>query len=142
MFETKNRKWGHYRKKKAPIEALEEENASKIAEPPKAVLFIQHTANSELASEARKVIQTLRPWTKINLKVVERGGQKLQDILSKSNPWGNVDCGRIDCFTCSSSSKCEKSTFKSCFQRSVVYQTWCHMCTVTHRTDKSDEDHG
>ena len=64
VFKTRNRKWGHYRKKKAPIEALEEENASKIEEP------VQHTANSELASEARKVIQTLRPWTKINLKVL------------------------------------------------------------------------
>ena len=43
-------------KKKPPIEALKSEEVELIDDPPKAVLFIQYTANSELASEVKKII--------------------------------------------------------------------------------------
>ena len=115
-------------KKKPPIEALKSEEVELIDDPPKAVLFVQYTANSELASEVKKIIQELRPWTGLNLKVVERGGQKLQDLLCKSNPWDNTDCGRTDCFTCISTTKSEKPKFSNCYQKSVVYETWCQTC--------------
>ena len=77
---------------------------------------------------------------KINLEVVERGYQKLRDILSKSNPWENNDCRRKDCFICHRSLKCKKLNFKSCFKRSIVYETWCQMCKMTHKNVETDED--
>ena len=111
------KKWVHYRRKKQNIVALENEKSEKIDSPPKAVLYVQHTVNSELANQLRKTIQDLRPWTQINIKVVERSGQKLEDILTKSNPWDSTDCGRLDCFTCKSSCKDNVPKIKSCFQR-------------------------
>jgi len=135
----KENKWGHYSKKRPPIEALEMENKDKIEAPPKAVLFVQYTVNSELATEIKKLVQTLRPWTNLNLKVVERGGHKLQDILCKSNPLDSTACDRVDCFTCNSSIKCEKQNFKSCYKRSIVYETWCYTC-LKHHSNMSEHD--
>ena len=119
-------KWSHYNKKHAPIEALEKVEQKDA--PPQAVLFVQFTENGELASRIREVIQKLKPWTGINLKVIERVGEKLEDIIHKSNPWENSDCKREDCFTCLSSSKCDEPNYKNCQKRSVVYQTWCQTC--------------
>ena len=58
----KVKKWNHYRKRKPKIGAIEMDDAEKVAkEPPKAVLFVPYTVNSELASQIKKVIQDLRP---------------------------------------------------------------------------------
>ena len=66
-------KWRHYKCKKKPINALETD--TKLGnQPPKSVLFVQHTLNSGLANAIRKIILDLRPWTGINIKVVERFG--------------------------------------------------------------------
>ena len=119
----KERKWKFYNKKKEPIEAIIEDEKEKVENPPKAVIFVPNTDNSELASEVRDMIQKLRPWTSINLKVVERAGDKIADILCKSNPWDSVDCKRKDCFTCESTVGTEKLRIKNCRQRSVIYET-------------------
>ena len=66
--------------------------------------------------------------TGINVKVVERAGDKIQDLLHKSNPWEDQDCERKSCPTCESSSKSDKCEFKDCSKRSVVYETWCQTC--------------
>ena len=87
---------------------------------PKAVLFVQHTPESELAKEIRKVLNELRPWTNISIKVVERAGERVQDILHKSDPWENRDCGRKECPTCITSSENDKIPFRSCTKRSVI----------------------
>ena len=79
-------KWIHYRKRKAVIKALEAQESEKVDLPPKAVLFVHNTPNGELASDIKKIIADLRPWTGYNVKVVERGGTKIQDLLCKSNP--------------------------------------------------------
>ena len=133
-----SRKWLHYRKQKAVIKAQDSE---KVDTPPKAVLFVQNTPNGELASDIKKIIADLRPWTGLNVKVVERGGTKIQDLLCKSNPWDNSDCSRIDCFTCSSSARSDKPNYKSCYRRSVVYETWCNTClTKTSREIEPERD--
>ena len=75
--------------------------------PPKAVLFVPNTVDSALANEIRENVQSLRPWTAINIKIVERAGEKLQDILCKSNPWGSQDCKRENCFSCEAATKFE-----------------------------------
>ena len=86
----------------------------------------------------------MRPWTGVNLKVVERRGQKLQDLLCKSNPWDNTDCGRTDCFTCISTTKSEKPKFSNCYQKSVVYETWWQTCLDANSENEisnNDDDH-
>ena len=72
---------------------------------------------------------------------MELGGQKMKDLLCKSNPWENSDCGRLDCFSCSSSSKEKEPKFKNCYRRSVFYETWCNTClTDISRELEPDRD--
>ena len=61
---------------------------------------------------------------------MERAGDKIQDLLHKSNPWEDQDCLRKSCPTCSTSLKSDKCEFKSCSKRSVVYETWCQTCVI------------
>ena len=67
----KKGKWHHYKKKKERIEALEGDENDKVEDPAKAVLFVPNTANSVLASEIRETVQSLKPWTALNIKIVE-----------------------------------------------------------------------
>ena len=126
VTEKTNNRWNHYAKKKEPIEALEKQIQKDL--PPQAVMFVQYTENGELANRIRTVISQLKPWTGLNFKVVERVGEKLEDLLHKSNPWEKTDCKRADCFTCNSSAKSSEPNYSNCSKRSVVYQTWCQTC--------------
>ena len=62
------------------------------------------------------------------MKVVERAGKKLEDLLVRSNLWSGKDCERQGCLLCETKSKTEKNTSQSCSKRNSVYQTWCHTC--------------
>ena len=76
-----------------------EEDIEKVdnKDMPKSVLFVQNTPDSILAKNLRKMLQELKPWTQIGIKVVERTGERLEDILHKSDPWDMKDCNRKDC---------------------------------------------
>ena len=74
-------------KKKEPINVLEAE--LKAEDPAKAALFVRYTKNSEFAGQVREMINKLKVWTGIGIKVVKRAGDKLQDLLHKSNPWND-----------------------------------------------------
>ena len=100
------KRWHHYEKKKERIVALEKEIMP--TSPAKAVLFVQYTENSGLAGQIRELVNSLKPWTGIGLKIVERAGDKL-DILHKSNPWSDEDCERNSCPTCRTS--CESDEY-------------------------------
>ena len=99
-----------------------------MSDSPQAVLFVAHTNGSELAKRIREAIQILKPFSKINLKVVERAGKKIIETLHKSNPWENAMCERKNCIPCESSKKEMEEKFKNCKKRSIMYQTWCHTC--------------
>ena len=53
----------------------------------KAVMFIPYTKHSELAQRMRESEDKMESMTGYRLKIVERGGSKLVDMLHKSNPW-------------------------------------------------------
>ena len=136
-IEKPSNRWKHYLRKKAPIDFLEKVETKEA--PPQAVLFVQFTPNSELSSRIREVINKLKPWTGISLKVVERVGEKLEDMIHKSNPWDNTDCERKDCFSCKSSAKMSEPIFNYCKTRSVVYQTWCQTCLESKNPNISSD---
>ena len=84
------------------------------------------------------MVQILKPWTGIGLKIVERAGDKLQDLLHKSDPWDDQDCLRKDCPTCRTSMNDEKSPYKNCKKRSVTYETWCITCLNKHEKENKN----
>ena len=60
----------------------------------KSVMFVPFTRHSELAMRLRKNEERMEKQTGYRLKIVEKGGTKLVDILHKANPWAGEDCGR------------------------------------------------
>ena len=59
---------------------------------------------------------------------MERASVKLQDIITKSNPWKGTDCQRSNCLLCFTKTKQEKPNLQDCHKRSLVYETWCITC--------------
>ena len=74
------------------------------------------------------------------LKVVEKAGDKLEDILTKSNPWQGLDCGRRACLLCKTKQKTQKNLSQDCHTRNLVYQTWCISCQAREE-EKIEKDH-
>jgi hypothetical protein len=68
----------------------------------KAVMFIPYTTHSELATRFRENEDKMQEMTGYRLKIVEKGGTKLVDIIHKANPWACQDCGREICLLCTS----------------------------------------
>ena len=100
----------------------------------KAVMFVPYTTNSELAKQLREAEEKLLNLTGYKLKIVERAGTKLEDMLPKSNPWQGKDCGRELCLLCETKQITEENQNQDCSKRSVVYEMWCMSCY------KEDED--
>ena len=63
----------------------------------KGVMFVPYTRHSELALRMRESEEKMQDLTGYRIKIVERGGTKLMDILHKANPWAGSDCRRRGC---------------------------------------------
>ena len=105
----------------------------------KAVLFAPYTRNSALAMKLREAEERLATLTGYKLKVVERAGTKLEDILTKSNPWQGIDCGRKLCLLCETKEKTGKNKGQDCHKRSCVYEIWCLDCQDAGEKEVEDK---
>ena len=70
-------------------------------------------AKGEYARRLRAAEPTLSDLTGYRVKIVERGGTTLEQLLVKSNPWAGGQCGRVKCMQCltlkdGGDSKCSK----------------------------------
>ena len=95
---------------------------------PKAVIFVPYTPNSELAKELRKVEENMLALSGMRLKIVEKAGIQLKNILVKTNPWAGMDCQREGCLPCSTRAETGEGKGKACYKRNVIYETWCGSC--------------
>ena len=86
-----------------------------------AVMFVPYTKESELTRQLRQAESELGLQTGVRIKIVERAGTKLMDLLHKADPWKGIDCGREQCFLCSTKKKTEKRKEQDCTRRSIVY---------------------
>ena len=71
--------------------------------------------------------------TEFKIKVVEKAGMKIKDILHRKDPFKKDDCGREDCFVCSSNGKGKKF----CNKENISYKIKC-----TEECRKRDIYHG
>lgn len=60
----------------------------------KAVMFVPQTKGSRLAKMLREKEYEMEKLSGFRMKIVERAGEKLEDILCQSNPWAGIDCER------------------------------------------------
>ena len=96
--------------------------------PVKAVMFIPHTIDSGLAKALRKNEEFLQEITGERVKIVEKAGTKLEDILTKTDPWKGLDCGRENCFLCATKALTGKGLSQDCSKRNIVYEIKCLTC--------------
>jgi hypothetical protein len=62
------------------------------------VIFVPYTAHSELATRLRDNGEQIQSMTRYRLKIVEKVGTKLVDLLHRANP--GEDCKRLRCLLC------------------------------------------
>ena len=113
---------GLKRRKKGTVGGGNNTKKAKGGGGAKAVVFVPYTTGSMLAKRMREEETVLEKMTGYRLKVVERGGTKLEDILVRKNIWEGEDCGRPHCLLCKSKAKEEKPSKKSCTKRNAVYK--------------------
>ena len=94
----------------------------------KAVIFVPQTKGSRLAKSLREKELELEKLSGWRFKIVERAGEKLENILHQSNPWSGQDCERKGCLMCKTKAETGKNTRQNCSKRNVLYETWCETC--------------
>ena len=94
----------------------------------KAVFFVPYTVGSTLAKRLRDAEENLKGTTGYKLKIVERGGTKLEDLLHRSDPCQGQDCCRQGCLLCATKQYTGKNSTQDCSKRSLVYKTYCISC--------------
>ena len=94
----------------------------------KAVMFVPFTVGSSLAKELRESENMLSKSTGAKIKIVERCGSKISDILTSADPWKGEDCMRESCLLCMTKSTTGKYRSQDCKRRSIVYETSCLSC--------------
>ena len=119
---------GHQDKDQEQIRDKNKDNNNSMKENVKAVMFVPFTEGSALAKRMREAESSLQDMTGYRLKIVERAGTKLEDILTKADPWQGQDCGRPMCLLCQTKQRTGKHTSQDCTRRSVVYESWCLTC--------------
>ena len=92
------------------------------------VLFVPHTPGGGLQKLIQRAEDNFAALHKIpRVKVIERGGSKLQDLMWKKDPWSRTTCGKADCLICCSKSK-KEGTAMACRVESVCYVLSCDRC--------------
>ena len=91
-------------KKRKRVTEIEVEGKKKIM----SVVFVPHTYKSELAKRLRERLEKLEKLGSLKLKVVEKTGEKLVDLLHRSDAWSDMDCSREDCLICGSAGEKER----------------------------------
>ena len=78
----------------------------------------------------KKKEEELNKISRRRVKVIEKTGTQLQRILTKSDPWGEGCCERVDCLPCASNTK----TKGNCRRINTVYENTCLLCKETGST--------
>ncbi len=93
------------------------------------VVFIAMTRNGELKRRYEREIRK----SGLRIKVVERTGRTLKSQLQTSNPFREANCGRNDCFVCTTSNT------GNCNTESVTYDIKCEGDDCTEREEYRGE---
>ena len=104
------------------------------APPVTSVLFVPKTQDSGLARGLQEVELRLSAITKERVRVTERGGKSLLQLLHTNDPFTGAPCGRDTCIPCNNSGK-EK--MENCDKRGIVYETFCRSCLEVAEAKKA-----
>ena len=82
------------------------------------VMFVQATPGETL----KKRIQAVCDQSELKVKVIEKGGRSMKQILQRSDVAMGGGCGRTDCVVCKSDDR------GLCSKEGVGYMVWCPTC--------------
>ena len=82
------------------------------------VMFVEATNDSNYKKNVEKLVQK----HKLCIRVVERAGQTVKQVLQRSDPFQKMKCEREDCFIC------RNDIPINCRERGVCYQLQCSIC--------------
>ena len=89
------------------------------------VLFVPHTPNGALAKLLQNEDDKYRRGTDMKrIKIVERGGKTVKEMLSQTNPWAKDGCTRVDCLPCFG----ERGRGGDCQKENICYRIFCQEC--------------
>ena len=97
----------------------------------KSVLFVTPTPGGVLAKELQKREEELNKNTNERIKVVEKGGLKVKDILGSKNPFKRSNCSQKTCPLCTKSDLVDIQTEEvkiPCSTNNVGYRWRCLTC--------------
>jgi hypothetical protein len=97
----------------------------------KSVLFVTPTPGGVLASELRKREADLNKFSEERIKIVEKGGLKIKDILSSRKTGKNSKCSKETCPICTESKFVKVNPDKKqlpCNTNNVGYRWRCLKC--------------
>ena len=137
MIKGKTKTWKREDIYDENAEEAEPEGPKRKVKKLQTVIFTQHTEHSELAHRIRRKLNELEKVGQIKVKVVERSGTKLEELLHKSNAWENKDCLRENCWICSESNLGGKKG--QCYKKNITYETYCITCYKNTKKEKLKE---
>ena len=82
------------------------------------VMFVEASPDSKYKTEVEKLARK----NKLKIRVIERAGQTVKQLLQRSDPFQSRICGQNDCFVC------KHNLPINCRERGVVYQLICKLC--------------
>ena len=88
------------------------------------VLFVEQTEKGRLAKSIREVLTRLESLLGFRVKVVERSGTSLRNLMPNTNPWAGSHCSRTECTTCNQVGEVKPD----CTRRNLVYENICNDC--------------
>ena len=88
------------------------------------VLFVEQMRDGRLAKDIREVLKRLEVILGFKVKVVERAGTSLKNLLPNTNPWAGAHCSRTECITCNQGAE----ELQNCTKRNLVYENVCLEC--------------
>ena len=115
-----SRKWG------GEVESKLEENKKTRKMEVASVLFVPRSERGTLTERLRKEEEVISCQSGYRVKIVERGGTKLGDMLIRSDPFAGADCRRKDCYQCLTKSITCK--WIPCWRRNSTYMATCFRC--------------
>ena len=98
------------------------------------VLFVDQTVvGGELARRLQQVEDRLAGVTGYRVRIADTSGSQLFRLLPSTNPWGQGDCSRPGCYTCSQEG--EKKV--NCKERNIIHESACILCNGDRFEKKS-----
>ena len=128
----RSRGWNREERQKAKLNKKHDWwNSKKSKTQYKSVLFVAPTPGGVLANELRKREADLNRHSHERIKIVEKGGLKIKDILSSKNSVKNSKCSKETCPLCKDSTFVKVNPEKNqlpCNSNNVGYRWRCLNC--------------